>query len=140
MERLAPIVLHERALAPDTGGAGRWRGGLGQRMTVEVLTDEPYLFSSLYERARTPAPGLFGGGAGAVGRFTVQGDATPPPKTTATLAPGATFSIALPGGGGYGDPAERPAERVAEDVAEGYVSEAEARRLYPAYAVRAGGD
>ena len=68
IETLAPVVLRRRELRPDSGGAGTFRGGLGQVMEIEVLTDEPYVFSGLYERTRHAAPGLQGGGPGACGR------------------------------------------------------------------------
>ena len=58
IESLSPIVVRRRELRQDSGGAGTFRGGLGQVMEIEVLTDEPYVFSGLYERTRHAAPGL----------------------------------------------------------------------------------
>ncbi|MEM6355810.1 MAG: hydantoinase B/oxoprolinase family protein [Pseudomonadota bacterium] len=126
METLAPILVHERGLVPGSGGDGRFRGGLGQSMTFEVLTDKPFLFSGLYERVRTPAPGLAGGGPGAAGRLEAtgpDGGAVPlEPKITRTLPAGTRVRIVLPGGGGHGDPATRDPAARASDTADGYVS------------------
>ena len=58
IETLAPLVIHNRELRTDSGGPGTFRGGLGQSMQIEVLTDKPYIFSGLYERTKFPAPGL----------------------------------------------------------------------------------
>ncbi|MEL7348927.1 MAG: hydantoinase B/oxoprolinase family protein, partial [Pseudomonadota bacterium] len=125
IETRAPLVIGRRALIPGSGGAGRYRGGLGQEMTVEVLSDRPFLFSGLYERVRTPAPGLAGGAPGAPGRLSAAGPdgaAVPlSPKITTTLPPGTVVTLALPGGGGHGDPAKRDPDAAEVDRAEGYV-------------------
>lgn len=104
METLAPLVIRRRALRDGSGGAGRWQGGLGQVIEVEVLTDEPFLFSGLYERCRVPAPGLLGGAPGAPGRVTTSNGATLLPKITTTLPADTVVTLELPGGGGYGPP------------------------------------
>jgi len=130
METLAPIVLHRRELMTDSGGAGAWRGGLGQGMDVEVLTDEPFLFSGLYERIRHPAPGLNGGQPGAAGRLWTNNGETLEPKLTRTLPPGTVISIELPGGGGLGDPLARDPTAVASDLRDGYVSAMMAKREF----------
>jgi N-methylhydantoinase B len=122
IESLAPLVVRRRALRPDSGGRGRWRGGLGQVMEIEVLTDAPYLFSGLYERCRSRAPGLAGGGPGASGRLTTSNGAALEPKITTTLPPDTVVTLEMPGGGGYGDPAARDPRAHAEDLAEGYVT------------------
>ena len=130
IETLAPIVLRRRALRPDSGGPGTFRGGLGQVMEVEVLTDEPYLFSGLYERIGHPAPGLAGGHPGAPGRVTTSNAVALPPKLSRLVPADTVVTLELPGGGGYGPPAARDPARVAEDVREGYVSVEQAREVY----------
>lgn len=130
IETLAPLVLRRRELRPDSGGPGTFRGGLGQTMEVEVLTDEPYVFSGLYERTRFPAPGLHGGLSGAPGRVHTA-DGTPlPTKLSQVLPPATVVTLELPGGGGFGPPWGRDPERVLEDVREGYVSLEQARGAY----------
>jgi N-methylhydantoinase B len=122
VETLAPLVVHRRALVPDSGGAGEWRGGLGQEWEVEVLTDRPYSLSTLYERARRPAPGLAGGRPGAPGRIWASDGRALAPKATETLPPHLRFGFAAPGGGGWGDPARRDPEAARRDRDEGYAS------------------
>jgi N-methylhydantoinase B len=130
IETLAPIVLRRRELRSDSGGAGTFRGGLGQVMEIEVLTDEPYIFSGLYERTRHAAPGLNGGGPGACGHIATSNGVPLPPKIS-TLAPAETVvTVELPGGGGYGPASARDPERVLADVREGYVSIGQAREAY----------
>ncbi len=75
IETLSPVVVRRRALRQDSGGPGRFRGGLGQAMDLAVRTDRPFLFSGLYERIRFPAPGLLGGGPGASGAVPHQASA-----------------------------------------------------------------
>ncbi len=77
IESLAPIVLRRRELRPDSGGPGTFRGGLGQILEIEVLTDEPYVFSGLYERIRHPAPGLHGGRPAGVWRPATASTSSP---------------------------------------------------------------
>lgn len=131
IETLSPIVMHRRELRTDSGGPGKSRGGLGQRMTLTVRGDEPYLFSGLYERIREPAPGLMGGHPGGAGHLTTdRPDVTLRAKTRQELPAGTVVTLDLPGGGGFGNPRQRTADRVADDVRLGYVSLDAAREAY----------
>jgi len=130
IETLAPVVLRRRELRSDSGGAGTFRGGLGQTMEIEVRTDEPYIFSGLYERIRHPAPGLQGGRPGACGRIETGNEVALPPKISTVVPADTVVTVELPGGGGYGPPAARDPARVLEDVREGYVSLDQARAQY----------
>lgn len=119
---------------PDTGGAGRERGGCGVAREWEVLEDNVSL-TLMAERARVPAFGLFGGRAGSTARYVVN-PGTPdervlPSKTAPfVLNEGDHFLLQSAGGGGYGSPLDRAPERVADDVLDGYVSAAAAQRDY----------
>ena len=130
MENIAPLVIHRRALRTDSGGPGAFRGGLGQEMEIEVLTDEPYLFSGLYERTRNAAPGLAGGHPGETGRISTKPETDLRPKVTRSLSPKTVVTLELPGGGGYGPPCKRAPEAVLDDVHNGYVSAEQARDAY----------
>ncbi|MEM8851826.1 MAG: hydantoinase B/oxoprolinase family protein [Pseudomonadota bacterium] len=130
IEALSPLVIRQRSLRPDSGGPGQSRGGLGQTMEIEVLTGEDYLFSGLYERTRTPAPGLHGGRAGQTGALTTNDGTDLRPKITTMLSPSAVTTLAMPGGGGYGPPHLRDPNRVLEDVLDGYVTIDGAARNY----------
>lgn len=130
IEALAPVVVRRRELRRDSGGAGTNRGGLGQTMEVEVLTDEPYLFSGLYDRAKHPAPGIAGGHDGAVGRLSTNNGVAVQPKLSVVLPPDTVFTLEMPGGGGFGPPLERSPDQVLADVRAGYVSVAAAKKDY----------
>jgi N-methylhydantoinase B len=130
METLTPLVITERKLRTDSGGAGRWRGGLGQVTRIACRTDEPWGMSGLYDRTRFPAAGLFGGHAGLAGEFETTGGEPATPREFVSLAPESEAIISLPGGGGYGHPVERDPTRVLDDVVNGYVSIEAAEREY----------
>lgn len=132
-EARLPIHVETYRLRPDSGGAGRHRGGLGVEMTTRVLCRSR--FSTGVERTRSAPWGLDGGGPALPNqvRYSVDGTDVVPPtgKIDATmLAPGDYISIRSGGGGGYGHPFDRPADDVARDVVEGYVGADAARELY----------
>ncbi len=131
IESLSPVVIRRRELRQDSGGPGRFRGGLGQVLEIAVRTDRPYLFSGLYERIASPAPGLLGGGAGRPGAVETNDPALEVrPKTRTLLPVGTEVTLSLPGGGGYGPASERDPALVLEDVRNGYVSPERARIDY----------
>ncbi|MEM8797893.1 MAG: hydantoinase B/oxoprolinase family protein, partial [Pseudomonadota bacterium] len=130
IETVAPIVVRRRELRSDSGGAGTYRGGLGQTMEIEVLTDEPYLFSGLYERTENPAPGLKGGHSAAAGDLVTMPDIGLKPKLSELIPAETVVTLEIPGGGGYGDPKDRDREKVKSDLKNGYISEDAARTLY----------
>jgi N-methylhydantoinase B len=130
IEALTPLVVRQRSLRPDSGGAGENRGGLGQIMEIEVRTERPYLFSGLYERCAHPAPGLDGGQAGATGAVETSNGETVEPKISRMLPPDTVVTLHIPGGGGFGDPAKRSGEAIREDIADGYVTPEGARDDY----------
>ncbi|MEM7747583.1 MAG: hydantoinase B/oxoprolinase family protein [Pseudomonadota bacterium] len=129
-EALSPVVIRRRELRADSGGAGTHRGGLGQTFEIEVLTDEPYLFSGLYERTEHPAPGLAGGHAGPPGRLLASKDVGLKPKISQLLPEDTIVTLEIPGGGGFGSPLERDHEKVLDDVVDGYVSVEAAKSEY----------
>ena len=128
-ESLTPLVHGERSLIADSGGAGRWRGGLAQRSVMRCRTDSHWTVSALADRTKFPADGLDGGGSGAAGALTVGGRAARPKRLT-RLAPDDEVALDLPGGGGVGDPHTRPLEAVLADVVDGYVTLDGARERY----------
>ncbi|HEX2154091.1 MAG TPA: hydantoinase B/oxoprolinase family protein [Acidimicrobiia bacterium] len=129
-ETTSPLVFRHKELRPDSGGPGKYRGGLGQRIEVEVRTGEPFVVSSLSDRLRFPAEGYLGGRPGAPGGFETSIGESRNPKLSNRLPEGTTFVLELPGGGGFFDPAERDPAAVAEDVAEGLVTPARAASDY----------
>lgn len=121
IESTTPLLVHERALRPDSGGRGKYRGGLGQVLTLS-LREGDAVHSCIYERTRFPAAGRGGGEPGATGRVVLEDGTEPHPKKKYLLEKGKRVSLHLPGGGGYGDPGERVPEAAAHDLQEGYVT------------------
>ncbi|WP_410587819.1 hydantoinase B/oxoprolinase family protein [Amycolatopsis sp. lyj-23] len=130
IETMAPLVQHTRELRVDSGGAGRFRGGLGQVTTMGALGVTSWSVNGNVDRVRAAAAGVAGGRPGAAGRFGRHGGADLPAKSRVTLAAESVVDVTLPGGGGYGPPLERPVAAVLDDVVEGYVSVAAAREVY----------
>jgi N-methylhydantoinase B len=122
LEASTPLLFERKALREDSGGRGRYRGGLGQVIAFRVRTPEPVLCSVLCDRVRYPARGFFGGEPGAPGQVLIDGAAPDNPKAEQRLPPHALVELRLPGGGGYGPPAERDPDLSARDLREGYVS------------------
>jgi N-methylhydantoinase B len=130
IESLSPVVLNRRELRPDSGGAGAWRGGLGQLTEFTRRGEGKWSVSSIADRTKYPAPGLLGGGAGAAGEVALADGTQLHPKALADLKAGDVVHVNLPGGGGYGVPFERDVQRVLWDVIEGYISPDEAEKNY----------
>jgi N-methylhydantoinase B len=128
-ETLTHTTIESKRLLPDTGGAGQWRGGLGQE--VILRNDTGHLVTTLGMGNRTifPARGLFGGGDGALRMHAVDGQPVHA-KGRNELAPGQRMRILEAGGGGFGDPKARARSAVAEDVAQGYISRRAAQDTY----------
>lgn len=129
-EASAPIVVWKKDLLPDSGGPGRFRGGLGQEIELEVLTDETVRLSLLSDRMDNPAPGLDGAAPGAPALVRLQDGTRPHPKSRSLLRPGDRLTMHLGGGGGFGPPSDRDPDAVRLDVADGYVTPDGARRDY----------
>lgn len=137
VENQAPVMIEFKRLVPDSGGAGRHRGGLGQELQIKVTGDRGLLASVRPDKVKYPPPGVIGGRPGLSGAFTVNG--APLPAQPYTLRPGDRVYMRLPGGGGYGDPRERPSADLHQDIVDGYVSPGAAQLEYGATAGRSGG-
>ncbi|MGH7268330.1 MAG: hydantoinase B/oxoprolinase family protein, partial [Candidatus Rokuibacteriota bacterium] len=103
METLAPVRFHEKQLVRDSGGVGKFEGGAGQRLAIELVADRPATLSIMSARFRTPANGLLGGGPGSLTEVRINGQ---PVAANArhVVQPGDVVTLGYPGGGGYGDP------------------------------------
>lgn len=130
-ESVVPVTVWKRELLPDSGGAGRQRGGLGQRIEMTSSRDEPFLVFLSVERVRNPAQGRDGGLSGAPGRIRVEGRAEDiPGKCELRVEAGERLVFDTPGGGGFGPPADRDSEALERDVDCGMVTCEAADRLY----------
>ena len=138
-----PFLTLSYRLRPDSGGPGRFRGGLASSRHL-VVTAPELTVSALMDRTKTHAWGLFGGGEGMSAHILVKrcgdsrfrrfseafGTVSDSKFTRVTLREGDEVILASAGGGGYGSPGERPREQVLEDVREGFVSPQAARDGY----------
>ena len=129
-ESISPLVIWKKQLRIDSGGAGEYRGGLGQECEIEIRAAEPLQLSLLSDRWRHPAVGVQGGGDGATSRISFSDGTVPHQKSRTTIAPGLRLQMQYAGGGGYGDPAVRDPERVRDDIKNGYISAEAAQRDY----------
>jgi len=111
VEASAPIRFHRKSLRTGSGGEGRQVGGLGQTVEFSVDTTRPWQLNAVTSRLSVPPEGIFGGGPGAAGSFTVNGEAVRTQQRI-TLQPGDHVSLQLPGGGGYGAVEEENSEEV----------------------------
>ncbi|MEZ5773639.1 MAG: hydantoinase B/oxoprolinase family protein [Hyphomicrobiaceae bacterium] len=133
-ETEVPIEFVRYGLARDTGGAGRWRGGLASEMAFRVFAPDTRITARNRDRSRFRPWGILGGRAAGLSQMTVnpgsERERVLGNIDTAILEPGDVLMIRSAGGGGRGDPFEREAELVARDVACGYVSREGAERDY----------
>jgi N-methylhydantoinase B len=119
IERNSALFVHRKELRAGSGGAGRFRGGLGQEIEFEVLSEKPVGIIFMAERCRFPAPGMAGGGPGARGEVRIDG-AHVDYRRNVVLRKGQRILLSTPGGGGMGPAEERDRAAVERDRREGY--------------------
>jgi N-methylhydantoinase B len=128
-----PLEVLDYEFIPDSGGGGKFRGGMAQRKTWRMLADEGILQVRADRQTHRPY-GLAGGSPGAPGRNVLDPDLpTETPlhaKLTMTLRNGQVFRHELPGSGGWGDPLSRDLTAVAKDLRDGLVTIEGAARDY----------
>ena len=118
LEAVLPVRLREKTLLRGSGGAGQWRGGDGQRIVMEVVNPEGATAVILSQRLRFPPVGRQGGRDGALERVLLNGEPVQGERPF-ELKQGDLFTLELPGGGGFGDPALRDPVLLAQDRDEG---------------------
>lgn len=134
VEGYSALVVTAYDIRPDSGGPGKWRGGVGQMITVRSATDSGVVVARGMERLRFQPFGIFGGQPGQTLQAWVN-KGRPDERQIAKihelyLSRGETLTILMPGGGGYGDPFERDVQAVLDDVLDGFVTVAAAARDY----------
>jgi N-methylhydantoinase B len=129
-ENVAPIVVWRKELKPDSGGAGRTRGGAGQVMEIATKGDLEFAVNASFDRVAHAPKGREGGSDGAAGRVALKSGANLRTKGLQVIPDGDRLVLELPGGAGMGDPAARDPLHVARDVRDGLVSVRNARELY----------
>jgi len=129
-EHTGPVIIWRKELRPDSGGAGRHRGGLGQYMEVGATEDHEFDFSAMFDRVDHPARGRQGGQNGASMTISRSDGSSMKGKGKQFVPAGQRVLLAMPGGAGYGDPAERDPALVKRDLSRGYISATVAREQY----------
>ncbi len=134
-----PLMVERYELTDDSGGPGKFRGGLGVRIDYRVLSDGATVSGAL-GRYKFQPPGLFGGGDGMRSSLLLnlgrEDEVNRPFVGGVRVEKGTVISHRCGGGGGFGAPRERDPESVAADVGNGYVSREAAVRDYGASAGR----
>lgn len=131
-ENVAPVIFWTKELRPDSGGAGRTRGGFGQVMEIGAKGDAEFAVNAMFDRIAHAPRGRDGGQDGANGWAGLDDGTRLRTKGFQTIPKGRHLLLLLPGGGGMGDPQQRDPAKVARDIADGLVSEEQAKALYGA--------
>lgn len=132
LEMAFPVRLERYEINPDSGGAGRFRGGCGCRRTWRLLDSADATGALCMERMTSPPFGLLGGKAGAAATVTLttpDGKRRDLPSKGAFLAPGnSVIDMITPGSGGFGDVKDRDQAAIGRDLVDGYVTPEAAKR------------
>jgi N-methylhydantoinase B len=129
-EHAGPVIIWRKELRPDSGGAGKQRGGLGQYMEVGAREGHEFDFQAMFDRVDHPALGRQGGHSGAPTTIAQDDGSKMYGKGKQFVPHGRKVILAFPGGAGYGDPAERNVELIKRDLARGYISAQTAKQQY----------
>jgi N-methylhydantoinase B len=129
-EFVMPLLFCKKEFLIDSGGPGRYRGGLGQEIIIKMIGQNPIRISLLTDRHKHPAQGLMGGLPGSPTKIVLNEGQFIHPKSQSYLFPGDHLVIDYPGGGGYGPPQERDKKAIAEDLKEGLISFEKAQEIY----------
>lgn len=129
-EAVAAIRFYRKELREDSGGPGRFRGGLGQYVEIGASDDSDLRFQGMFDRVDNPAGGRKGGAHGIAGYVHLD-DGTPlKAKGLQHIPAGRRLVLHLPGGGGHGNPLKRDRAAIQSDIADGYVSRKSALEYY----------
>lgn len=120
-ENSVPLLVTEKSLIPDSGGAGQYRGGPAQRLGFQVRSDHPVTMTIRHERVKFPPRGLLGGLPGSAGRDYVNGKEIDA-KVRMDLRQNDVVTFETPGGGGLGPPERRDAAMLRDDLQSGLVT------------------
>ena len=129
-EHAGPVIIWRKELRPDSGGAGKMRGGLGQFMEVGAMEGHEFDIQAMFDRGQHPARGRNGGSDGAPTTIAQDDGTAMRVKGKQFVPHGRKVMMAFPGGAGYGDPAQRDKAQVRQDLARGYISDRVATEVY----------
>ena len=129
-EHTGPVIIWRKELRPDSGGAGKYRGGLGQFMEVGAMEGHEFDFQAMFDRVDHPARGRQGGANGAATLIGQDDGTKMRGKGKQFVAHGRRVMLAFPGGAGYGNARDRDPALVKRDLSRGYISADAAKRDY----------
>ena len=130
VETSFPLIVWRKEFRERSAGAGRWRGGYGQRIEIAGEDGTPFSVAAMFDRTWRAPEGRFGGNDGQAGAVTLSSGRKMKSKGRQSIPHGQRLVLELPGGGGYGDPLERSMAAVAEDVLDGLITPEDAERDY----------
>ncbi|MGI9488889.1 MAG: hydantoinase B/oxoprolinase family protein [Geminicoccaceae bacterium] len=122
-ETLCPLIFHRKEFKRDSGGVGRYRGGLGQRIEISSAIGADFELLAAFDRIENPPRGRDGGAAGAAGYVGLASGKAMAGKGVQIVPAGERLVIETPGGGGHGDPADRDLDLRADDLARGLITD-----------------
>ncbi|MDM8346433.1 hydantoinase B/oxoprolinase family protein [Pseudochrobactrum sp. sp1633] len=122
-EHTGPVIIWRKELRPDSGGDGEFRGGLGQVIEIGAADNHEFDFSAMFDRVTQAPRGRNGGKNGTAGTVKLDDGTTMRSKGWQHVPAGKRLVLNLPGGGGYGNPAQRCAQAKEQDRLQGYVTE-----------------
>ena len=122
LEAITPIVIWRKELRQNSGGAGKFRGGLGQRMVVGNREKAEFAIFGTFDRVKNPARGRDGGKPGATGSLTLTSGRKLKGMGRQVIPIGEELIIEMPGGGGYGNPKNRDRKKIVEDIKADLIS------------------
>lgn len=137
-EAITPLVVWKKEFRRGSGGPGRQRGGLGQRMEIENRDAAAFGIQARFERGEYPARGRSGGAPGGLGRLSLEQGGPLKVKGLQIIPSGDRLIVEMPGGGGYGDPFTRDPALVARDVRYGLIEPEQAEADYGVVLTAAG--
>jgi N-methylhydantoinase B len=129
-ENAGPVMIWRKELRPDSGGAGKYRGGLGQFMEVGAVEGHEFDFQAMFDRVDHPAHGRQGGADGAATTIARNDGEKMRGKGKQFVPHGRRVLLAFPGGAGFGDASLRDRALVKRDLARGYISAEAAQSEY----------
>jgi len=121
-ESVAPLLFWRKEYLPDSGGSGRYRGGLGQVIEIENAIGQDMELLAAFDRIDFPARGRAGGADGAAGRVALKQNGELQGKGCQQIPAGDRLIINTPGGGGFGPAPQRDRQLVRRDLANGLIS------------------
>ena len=139
-ESVSPLIIWRREYRMDSGGAGKFRGGLGQVIELSSSEEAPISLFAALDRIHFPPRGFAGGKDGKAGRLTLSNGTEFRPKGEQEIPAGEKLVVLTPGGAGYGDAKHRDPSLIEQDLNFGLVSAEAAAADYGVSAVSAKGD